>query len=103
MFGLLQQRVSGEQHARRADPALRGAMPVERLLQPGEDAVPRQPLDRDDAAPFNLADCHETGADLGAVTSAWKTTSLAKNPTVGGLPARESMKIVITVARKGRR
>ena len=44
-----------------------------------------------------------SGAQICAVTSAWKTKSLAKNPTVGGMPARESMKIVITVARKGRR
>ena len=43
------------------------------------------------------------GAQIWALTNAWKTKSLAKNPTVGGMPASESMKIVITVARKGRR
>ena len=44
-----------------------------------------------------------SGAQIWASTSARKTNSLAKNPTVGGMPARESMKMVITVARNGRR
>ena len=52
------------QHARRADPALRRAVLVERPLQPAQATVLRQPLDRGNRAASHLAERHQAGTDL---------------------------------------
>ena len=57
----------GHQHAWGADPALRRAVAVEGPLQAREGAVPGQALDGEDVAARDLAQRHQTGANLLAV------------------------------------
>ena len=60
----VEQGARRHQHARRADPALRRAVLVERPLQPAQATVLRQPLDRGNRAASHLAERHQAGADL---------------------------------------
>src|SRR6267378_2402125 len=54
-YGALEESVSRQQHARRADPALRRAVLDERVLQGRQPATISQSLDRRDLAALDLA------------------------------------------------
>ena len=59
-----------QQHPRRAEPALHGAVPDERLLQRIEPVAVGEPLDGEDGAAVDLHGEVRTGAHRGAVDEA---------------------------------
>jgi len=63
----LQQDVRGKQHSRRTDPALRGTVFDERLLQGRQPSAISQSLDRRDLAALNLTCGYQAAVDDRAV------------------------------------
>ncbi len=62
-----EEGIGGHQHARRADPALRGAAPQERGLDRPQGVTGGEALDGVDRAPVQLTERDETGAHRVAV------------------------------------